>query len=504
MKNKFWKILIATLLLAIIGYFLNIGIRKMISNYYYTQGLSEHTYEKAIENYSKAIKYNPQNIDAYIKKTGSLEDSIEIIALLDSAISENPKSIDIHLRKIGYLGKSNQTLSALNDIIKVYPDVNDNTYKEYLKKTNDYNYERNYYYVFENLYYKRAILNYSLGNLSSAMKDYDILTKSDFDNGFCGFYNRAFIFYRLKDYKNAILNINTAYDISKKLKSDEFMVSAILLLGCIHYQMGNYTSALKCFSSFNLKKNSGGLRGFFIVNKVAILIKIGDVAGATKECETAFKEKYFEYYERAFKGLDSNNDFIDCAFSIPILSLNKEIAYKACINLGMRNEANKLIPTQIEQQNTTETTKNYGTVIDNSNVTISFFAELKDYTLAKSSDNIVYRQDGQICYIFLQKQFIPRGKSWTYKGCDVKIVFDDYSYIIFPGVSGHLYINGNTIVGEFGPNGQVYGRDNTYKQFLLGGTGRLELESGDGYQIILNEKLVEEGTIQGKILFTEN
>jgi len=148
----------------------------------------------------------------------------------------------------------------------------------------------------------------------------------------------------------------------------------------------------------------------------------------------------------------------------------------------------------------TQTLPNYGTVINNSYVTISFFAKLKDYNFVSCSNNVFYKQDGYVCRLFLRKQFIPTGKSWTYTGCDVENIKSSNSISIFPSVKGNLYINGNEIGVFFGANGQVTGyRD---KQ-LFGGTGRLELVSGDSYIVVLNDNSVKEGTIQGKLSFKE-
>jgi len=160
---------------------------------------------------------------------------------------------------------------------------------------------------------------------------------------------------------------------------------------------------------------------------------------------------------------------------------------------------NNFIRLEENNQNLPETNNTPTLTIENSLVTINFFAEKKDGKLVSSSNNIVSEKKSNDIIFFLKTYTVPRGKTWTYKGCEINGKDKSVEFRI-TAAPANLFINGNMISCFLGSDGDV----RNYKDHkLFGGTGRLILEEGDGTQLNLDLINSETGVISGKLLFNE-
>ena len=186
--------------------------------------------DKALEAYSHAIEFNPNNANAYSNRGGVYNEKDEFdkaIEDLNRAIELNPELAEAYVnRGNAYSSKDNfqNAIQNYNIAIKLKPDLAET----YANRGNVYNRKGDFQNAIENYsiaielkpdlaeayHFRGNIYNFK-GMFEKAIKDYNMATKlnSNFDDAYN---NRGVTYIRVGKVKRAIEDYNTAI----QLKSD--------------------------------------------------------------------------------------------------------------------------------------------------------------------------------------------------------------------------------------------------------------------------------------------
>lgn len=291
-KKKLIKYIIKVPLALVIGYFAFIIARDEISNIYFKRGL-EKSGKESMADFNTAIKVNPHNLAAYIKKAERLGKTLEALTVLDKAI-------------------------------EICPSLNDTSYIK-----SEFHYDV-FDYAANNLYSIRARLRIKLKKYNEAIDDYTKMTNYPFDYGLLGYYSRGYVYYLKNDYGKAESDVKKAIIIfnQEKLKGNTIFKDlndyAKLFLCILEYKKGNYKNALKSLNQVNLPEC---ITAFY---KATIIAKTGDYKNSVSNYE-----KYFNIERNLPRDLDFPFIYI---LPTPFI-LNNECASKACVNLGRFDDA---------------------------------------------------------------------------------------------------------------------------------------------------------------------
>ncbi len=209
-------------------------------------------YNKAIENYTKSIKLNPQNANAYNNRglaKHALEKHQEAIADYNKAIELNPKDAVAYNNR-GFtnyaLGEHKAVIADFSKAIELdskyamayYNRGLANHYLEnYKAAIADYNKAIEFNSQFSGAYNNRGLTDYVLKNYKAAIADYN--KAIELDPQYAGYhYNCGNANYALGEHKAAIADYNKAIEL------DPQYADAYYNRGVVNYELENYKAAI--------------------------------------------------------------------------------------------------------------------------------------------------------------------------------------------------------------------------------------------------------------------
>jgi len=194
---------------------------------YYNQG----DYDRAVANYSQAIKLNPNKAEAYFNRGKAYYkkgDYVGSIADFNQAVRLNPNYENAYYGTKGNEYKKGDNANS-NDA-KVYYNQDNVNKKNY----NDNSKDANLYYDQGNNYYKK-------GDYDKAIADYSQVIKLD-PNHANAYYNRGVAYDKKGNYDKAIT------DYSQVIKLVPNHANAYYNRGNVYYNKGNYDQAIADYS----------------------------------------------------------------------------------------------------------------------------------------------------------------------------------------------------------------------------------------------------------------
>ncbi|RLG44327.1 MAG: hypothetical protein DRN81_04785 [Thermoproteota archaeon] len=222
-------------------------------------------YEKAINDFNKAIEIDPSDAVAYTNR-GTAYDNL---GQYDKAIDDYNKAIEINSRYAeAYNNRGNvyHKLGQYNKAIQDYNkaiEINPNYAKAYNNRGTAYADLNQYQQAMENYnkaiklnpnyaeaYYNRGITyHYDLGQYDKALKDYNkaIEINPDFVNAY---YNRGNIYYDLGQYDRAINDYSKVIELNLHLAINLNLAIVYIKRGIAYYNSGQYDKAISDFRRF--------------------------------------------------------------------------------------------------------------------------------------------------------------------------------------------------------------------------------------------------------------
>jgi len=222
---------------------------------------------QAIENYTQAIRINPNNANTYYSRgnryvdLGNYNQAIEDYT---QAIRINPNDANAYWGR-GYsyaeLGNNNQAIEDYTQAITINP----NNAILYNNRGNCYNNLGNYNQAIEdytqviridpnnaNAYFNRGLAYDLLGNFNQAIEDYTQAIMIDPNNAWA-YYHRGYCYDRLFDYNQAIS------DYTQAIRINPNDALAYHFRGFCYYFLGNYNQAIEDYTqAIRINPNNAG------------------------------------------------------------------------------------------------------------------------------------------------------------------------------------------------------------------------------------------------------
>ncbi len=216
----------------------------------------QQNYDRAIENYTQALKLDPNNVGAYVKRGETYEikkDYDHAIADYNQILKLDPKNIDAYNDRGNAFNDKQDYDRAQADFNQVLQLDSKNAYayngrgiafyykQDYDRAMTDYNQvlklDPKYSYAYNN----RGLVYEARNSHAAAMADFDQALKLD-PNCVDAYISRGFIFAHRQDYDRAMVNYNQA------LRLDPKNVGAYFDRGETHLDQGSYEAAIADFN----------------------------------------------------------------------------------------------------------------------------------------------------------------------------------------------------------------------------------------------------------------
>lgn len=206
---------------------------------YYSRGhhyMSENKYEEAIEDYTDAIKYNPDYIEAYINRGNAFMEYKQYeLALIDlsKAVEIDSKNINAYIHRGNVYLEMKKYQEAYDDFSKVIT-INPQYEEAYINRGNALKY---------------------LNKFDEALRDYqsaiDLHSKTT-----KAYFNRGTLYLKIKDYNKA------QNDLIKAIELNPNYEKAYNNLGSAYTKQKKYSEAIAVYSKL-IEINPGHATAFF-------------------------------------------------------------------------------------------------------------------------------------------------------------------------------------------------------------------------------------------------
>ena len=261
----------------------------------------------AIRAFNQAIKFNPNNPEAYHKRANAyydLKEYEQALADYTKAIELNPKYVNAYFNRglTRYdMSDLSGALADFNQVLKQEPQDGDAFYKrglihydleDYTAAINDYNTVLRLQPKESKVYRARGTALVKSGDLQAGMADYTEAIRLEPKNPI-GYYDRGRARFHLGDYQGALADYNTVLQI------DPNNSEAYANRCSVYINLWDYDQAIKdCTEAINRTPNEVAYNNRCIAN-----LNLKDYPKAIEDCSKAIEIKGDDYKAYSNRGL---------------------------------------------------------------------------------------------------------------------------------------------------------------------------------------------------------